>query len=96
MPTKVHGFGGRSGGDPQGEQAHHHAAKVCQKVGRISHDGQAVGQVASCKSGGKMTLGTNDNVYEPGDCVYNSLLKDKERHIIQLMSLFFLWYVHKC
>lgn len=49
MPTKVHGFGGRSGGDPQGEQAHHHTAKVCQEVGCIGHDGQAVGQVASCR-----------------------------------------------
>lgn len=48
VPTEVHGFGGRPGGDPQGEQAHHHAAKVCQEVGRIGHDGQAVGEVAPC------------------------------------------------
>ena len=49
VPTKVHGLGGRSGGDPQGEQAHHHAAKVGQQVSCIGHDGQAVGQGASCK-----------------------------------------------
>lgn len=49
MPAIVHGFGGRPGGDPQREQAHHHAAKVCQKVGGVRHDGQAVGQVASCR-----------------------------------------------
>lgn len=50
VPTKVHGFGGRSGGDPQGEEAHHHAAKVCQQVSGVSHDGQAVSQVSSCRT----------------------------------------------
>lgn len=51
MPAKVHGFGGSPGGDPQREQAHHHAAEVCQEVGGVRHDGQAVGKVASCKEG---------------------------------------------
>lgn len=49
MPAKVHGFGGWSGGDPQGEQAHHHTAEICEEVGGIRHDGQAVGQVATCR-----------------------------------------------
>lgn len=48
MPAKGHGSGGRSGGDPQGEQAHHHAPKVGEEVGSVGHDGQAVSQVASC------------------------------------------------
>lgn len=47
VPSKGHGFGGRSGGDPQGEETDHHGAKVSQEVSCICHDSQTVGQVAT-------------------------------------------------
>lgn len=65
VPTKVHGFGRRSGGDPQGEQAHHHTAKICQKVGCVGHDGQAVGQVATCR---EITRGWDNEA--PAESIY--------------------------
>ena len=49
MPAKGHGAGGWTSREPEGEEAAHHAAHVRQQVGRVSHNGQAVRQVPTCK-----------------------------------------------
>lgn len=56
VPAKVHSLGGRSRGNPQGEKTNHHTAKVCEEMSSICHDGQAVGEIASCRNGETQTL----------------------------------------
>lgn len=48
VPAEGHGGGGWAGGHPEREEADGHAAHVCQQVGCVRHDGQAVRQVPTC------------------------------------------------
>ena len=45
VPAKVHGFGGGSLGQPDGEERDHEGGQVREEVGRVRGDGQAPGHV---------------------------------------------------
>lgn len=51
MTPEGHDAGGRSGGQPQREEADGDAAKVSQKMRRIRHDGQTASGVSTCRQG---------------------------------------------
>lgn len=49
MQSESEFLGGWFGGEPQGQQRKQNAQHVCEHVHSISHDGQAVWYITTCK-----------------------------------------------
>lgn len=63
VPAETHGFGGWASRDPEWKEADTHAAHICQQVGCICHDGQAMCQVSTWKAN-RQTLGDFKSIDE--------------------------------
>ena len=48
VPAERHPLRSRSGGHPQGKEADQKAGKIWQHVSSVRHDGQTIGEIATC------------------------------------------------